>query len=160
MGLDMYLHAKKYISKIDWNNSSSGNYVKTDEYTNVVESADLMKVQQDNDVSGATVSVGVAYWRKANQIHNWFVTNCQNNEDDCGEYYVSHDKLNELVELCRKALFEKNPNLLPPSSGFFFGSTDIDEWYWNDIKNTITQLKRVSELSEFPELSFYYQSSW
>jgi hypothetical protein len=49
---------------------------------------------------------------------------------------------------------------LPPQAGFFFGGTDIDEWYWNDLKNTITQLERVFALPEVDKLSFYYSSSW
>jgi hypothetical protein len=49
---------------------------------------------------------------------------------------------------------------LPPQEGFFFGGTDIDEWYWNDLKNTITQLERVFALPEIDKLSFYYSSSW
>jgi hypothetical protein len=49
---------------------------------------------------------------------------------------------------------------LPPREGFFFGGTDIDEWYWNDLKSTIAQLERVLTLPEFDNLSFYYQSSW
>lgn len=44
----------------------------------------------------------VAYWRKANQIHKWFVDNVQDGNDDCGSYYVSREKLQELLDLCKK----------------------------------------------------------
>jgi hypothetical protein len=109
---------------------------------------------------GASVEVTCAYWRKANQIHNWFVTNVQSGEDNCGEYYVQSDKLTELKVICEHALETKDPNLLPPRAGFFFGGTDIDEWYWNDLKSTIAQLERILALPEFDNLSFYYHSSW
>ncbi|MFM7979547.1 MAG: hypothetical protein ACKPKO_09550, partial [Candidatus Fonsibacter sp.] len=90
----------------------------------------------------------------------WFVDNVQGGEDDCGEYYVSKDKLRELLTTCEQALSKKDPSLLQPRAGFFFGSYDIDEWYWNDIKDTIKQLKHVLELGEKSKLSFYYSSSW
>ena len=43
--------------------------------------------------------VKVAYWRKANAIHGWFVDNIQDGVDDQNEYYVSKEKLEELKKL-------------------------------------------------------------
>lgn len=43
----------------------------------------------------------VGYWRKANQIHNWFVQNVQDGNDDCEEYVVSEDKIKELLTVCK-----------------------------------------------------------
>ena len=43
----------------------------------------------------------VAYWRKANQIHKWFVDNVQDGVDDCDYYEVSKDKIEELLKICR-----------------------------------------------------------
>lgn len=43
----------------------------------------------------------VGYWRKANHIHNWFVENVQDGEDDCryhGE--VTKEDLEELLVSC------------------------------------------------------------
>jgi hypothetical protein len=65
-----------------------------------------------------------------------------------------------LRDLCQKALDNRDPNLLPPQDGFFFGGTDIDEWYWQDLKNTIAQLDRVFALPQLSDLSFSYNSSW
>ena len=165
MGLDMYLHAKKYVEKINW-----GVLHNNDELTYSSPEAvypkfnDLMEITQLADVAidiyGAEIGVTCAYWRKANQIHKWFVDNVQGGNDNCGEYYVSHEKLKELRETCRQALFAKDPSLLPPQAGFFFGSYDIDEWYWRDIKDTIKQLDRVFAMPEMSNLSFYYTSSW
>ena len=165
MGLDMYLHAKKYVEKIDWQKLQADNDLSYSSPEAIYPKFnDLMEISQMSDVAtdiyGASVEVTCAYWRKANQIHAWFVKNVQNGEDDCDSYYVSQSQLIELLTTCRQALFTKDPSLLPPQSGFFFGSTDIDQWYWEDIKNTIKQLKRVSELPDFEQLSFSYQSSW
>ena len=165
MGLDMYLSARKYINKIDWNLldvNSDTSYAEATfpQWNNIVEAAGLDHVANANDIYGVNVSVNCAYWRKVNSVHNWFVQNVQNGEDDCGEYYVSHDKLKELLTTARQALFHKDPSLLAPVGGFFFGSTDIDEWYWHGVKDTIKQLSKLTELPDFEELSFYYQSSW
>lgn len=46
------------------------------------------------------------YWRKANQIHKWFVDNVQDGNDDCGRYYVSKDNLKNLLDTIN-SLFEK-----------------------------------------------------
>jgi hypothetical protein len=112
------------------------------------------------DIYGASVQVTCAYWRKANQIHNWFVANIQQGIDNCREYYVSQNQLKQLLDICEKSLKERNPNLLPPTEGFFFGGTDIDQYYWKDIKDTIEQLNRILVLPDVNELVFSYQSSW
>lgn len=165
MGLDMYLHAKRYVNKINWqalNDTPSLSYSDPaailPQFKSVVESAELSDLA--TDVAGAEVSVTCAYWRKANQIHNWFVQNVQRGQDDCREYYVSRENLQALREACRKALFNKDPQELMPVEGFFFGSSDVDQYYWEDIKHTIKKLDKIINHKDFNDLSFYYQSSW
>jgi hypothetical protein len=77
-----------------------------------------------------TIAINVCYWRKANEIHNWFVQNIQNGEDDCNSYFIPREKLKELVNLCKTVKQTKNTDLLPTQSGFFFGSTEHDEYYY------------------------------
>jgi hypothetical protein len=56
---------------------------------------------------------------------------------------------------------EKANSLLPTRSGFFFGDTSYDEWYFMHIENTEKQLTEVLEDEEFlKSWEFYYQSSW
>ena len=161
----MYLSARKHINKINWeklDHNSDSKYSEATEpqWTDVVNAAGVATLVDKESIYGVDVSVNVAYWRKSNQIHNWFVINVQRGEDDCGEYYVSHNKLKELVNTCTLAITNKDPNLLPPREGFFFGSTDVDEYYWGDIMDTIKQLQPIVDRPDFENLSFYYQSSW
>jgi len=165
MGLDMYLTATKRVDKINWGalqEDKELNYnspqVIYPQFNNLMELTQLKDVA--TDIYGASVEVTCAYWRKANQIHNWFVVNVQHGEDNCGQYEVWHEQLKELLTLCQKALNERNPSLLMPSEGPFFGGTDIDQYYWKDIKDTIEQLSRILALPDVNELSFNYQSSW
>lgn len=50
--------------------------------------------------------------------------------------------------------------LLPTTSGFFFGSTNYDQWYYEDVKQTYEKLGEIIEADEFDEYNFYYESSW
>ena len=143
MGLDMYLNAKRFL----WHSE--------DELAGKVAEA----FPELNGKRVKEVVVEAMYWRKANAIHAWFVKNCQEGEDDCGNYWVAREQLEELRQLILKALAEKDASLLPPQSGFFFGSTDINEWYWEDLRSTAEGLERV--LVEFPDSwEFEYHSSW
>ena len=165
MGLDMYLSARKHVNKIDWEKLDRDldkpySAATFPQWNDVVEAAGMSHLVDKEDIYGVDVSVNAAYWRKVNSVHNWFVENVQRGEDDCGEYYVSHDKLRELLATARAAYAAKDPSELMPAAGFFFGSYDIDEYYWHGIKDTVKQLERLTELPDFEQLSFYYQSSW
>ena len=102
----------------------------------------------------------IGYWRKFNALHNWFVDNCQNGTDDCGEYPVSIDDIDEVLGVLKqvKENHELAPELLPTTSGFFFGSTDYDEYYFDDVDETIELFEKI--LKEHPDDEFIYQSSW
>ena len=97
------------------------------------------------------------YWRKAYQIHGWFVRNVQDGVDDSGQYEVSEKKLRDLLELCQTVLKTKNSDLLPPTEGFFFGSRTVDDDYWQDLRDTIGILEDALRSGQE---RFYYCSSW
>ena len=104
----------------------------------------------------------IGYWRKANAIHNWFVINVQDGEDDCAYYEVSRGQLEKLLDICN--IIMSNPDVaseyLPTQSGFFFGSTEYDEWYMQDIKTTIEILTNVLETTDFNNQIVTYRASW
>lgn len=172
----MYLEKKVYVG----NNYKKGDEVKK------------FNVEGVNDKKVTYINEEVAYWRKANAIHNWFVKNVQDGVDECQNSYVSAEQLKELLDTCKAVLKgselvegkvsngytynDKNERvynyndgkvirdtsiaeeLLPTGSGFFFGSTEYDEYYYNDIKYTVEMLEEIlkGDLSD----SFYYQASW
>ena len=164
MGLDMYLEARKYVSKIDSK--------ATTDYENPVLTADYKTVSaffpdwagDDTGFAGAEVSMNIGYWRKANQVHQWFVDNCAEGEDDCKPVFVSADKLRELrattEHLLANRTDEEALKLLAPSQGFFFGTYEIDEWYWADLERTVKILDKAIRLAEDEDCSIYYQASW
>jgi hypothetical protein len=152
----MYLRAEKYFSGYDFRGNE-----EVEKYRELVKLTGLEQ-EADPETPSATVSVTVAYWRKANQIHEWFVENVQGGEDECNPHHVSREQLQELRDLCSSLLKKKDRDAaavgLAPISGFFFGSTEIDEWYWKELENTVEQLARVLKAPE--DVSFIYQSSW
>lgn len=150
MGLDMYLHKKTYVKY--WEHKGDDNYEVT------VTKAGKPTNINPKKVSYITEEVG--YWRKANQIHDWFVRNVQDGVDDCRNAYVTREKLQELLDVCRIVSIDKDKakDLLPTASGFFFGNTNYDEYYFEDINSTVEILEEA--LSDETADEFEYHSSW
>lgn len=96
MGLDMYLQAGIYTS----------------EYINKNLNLELRKFAPFlcENLGSIELKAGIGYWRKANQIHGWFVENIQNGEDNCQKYEVSRKQLRKLKDICEKIL--KGPKLI------------------------------------------------
>jgi len=168
MGLDQYLYARKHLAGYDFYGEEAAK-----EFAKVKEAAGMSAVKSELPVGvGLTGSVTmcVAYWRKANAIHGWFVRSFGNGEDDCSEIRVPREGLESLLHLCEGLLADKNAAIaggeLPPTEGFFFGSYEIDEWYWRDLEVTVSQLKSILN-DWFPRsdehksyVEFVYQASW
>ena len=101
----------------------------------------------------------VVYLRKCNQIHNWF---CQNgyNDSEVNSTCFTRKQIKKLVATINKVL--KNSGLaltlLPPKAGFFFGSTAIDDCYFEQLKHTKEKLKDM--LKQYDQQEFYYIASW
>ena len=150
MGLDMYLKGHRRLGEFYDSKDPARQQAIVEQFP------ELEQIGQYP--TGIDVELG--YWRKANAIHRWFVTNVQEGEDDCRTYSVGREQLEELRELCDRVLKFKHlaNEQLPTTAGFFFGSTDYDEYYYQDIENTITIIDRVLSLPDCWE--FEYHSSW
>lgn len=108
----------------------------------------------------------IGYWRKANHIHKWFVDCVQDGEDDCEKYEVTKSNLLDLKAVCEEVLSLKGKDegrieeILPTTSGFFFGGTEYDEYYFSDVEETIRIINNVLETTDFEKELVVYQSSW
>lgn len=153
----MYLSASKYISGWDHGkNEAKAEFAKILEAVNM-DSEDIAS----GSPSGA-LRLNVMYWRKANAIHAWFVQNVQGGKDDCSSYHVSRNQLKQLSETCRKVLANRDlaPNILSTQSGFFFGPTEYDEYYYRDVQETADQIDKILLDPKYQSWEFSYQSSW
>jgi len=159
MGLDMYLSRSKFVGF---------NYEHKRK-----ELEDLGIVLPDLSFAGidikkvTTITEDVMYWRKANAIHKWFVDRVQNGNDDCEEYLVSSEKLEELYNTIKLALSSRDneeigniEDILPTQCGFFFGGTDYDEYYWGDLVSTKEMLEKLFKDKTWDTWDYKYQSSW
>lgn len=156
MGLDMYLSKKVYIG-------ANYEHRKVTGRINIKQDGKPIKI---NFKKVSSIEESVGYWRKANHIHQWFVEHVQKGEDDCGQYYVSIENLEKLLNACVQVKTDHSMAnvLLPTKEGFFFGSTDYDEYYYRDIDDTIKILKNIlkhkNEKGYIDNSEFYYESSW
>lgn len=169
MGLDQYLEIRKneYRSKSHQDKGSDLALEYPKDITEFIPNlADLTISRQTN--------YEVGYWRKANQIHNWFIQNCARRDeydnpiDDCRPIEITVDKLEKLLDDCKKVLADHSlaETLLPTTDGFFFGPTGYDEYYFGQIEYTVEVIEPVLKFAkhklEIKDYTWevYYQASW
>lgn len=135
MGLDMYLNRRKKFRKGDV------------EFNRLAEEA----------------SEEVCYWRKANQIRQWFVDHTDLMYDDnCRIIELSKEELKNLLNDCLSVTKDHSlaRKLLPTQSGFFFGSTDYDEWYFKEVSRTADELQKILKETDFDTEVIEYGEWW
>ena len=110
-----------------------------------------------------------AYFRKVNFIYHYFQPKLV---DECA--FVTKADLEDIIERCDKILeglkfkgeeipYEKidlAQELLPTQSGFFFGSTDYDKWYFADVKDVRRQMKKLLRGFDEDTDVIYVVMSW
>lgn len=253
MGLDSYLYIKKEHKTDTLRNIL--NLAKTNkQLQETLSKEDLDSLEELSQTAYIDTVQEIAYWRKANQIHNYFIQECGGGEDNGQSIYVCLADLKELVRRCKKIiktvqytedwihngtlfgsddkeifyldddtqlpleeikkLIQQNDpritvqkddgspfftlwrnkehtekadcflnsdnrtrieyyilgktisntelaeELLPTTSGFFFGSTEYNEYYIQDLEDTIKQLEPIIKKEHSPFTSFRYEASW
>lgn len=135
MGLDMYLSKKKNISFERLENG----------YTRSVDE-----------------EITFGYWRKFNALHNLIVKKLADGVDNCQQIYMGERALTNILNTLRKVDGTPSlaPNLLPTEAGPFFGSTSYDEWYFQQVKNSIEIFEEAMVVYMLGEYDIYYQASW
>lgn len=186
MGLDMYLYKKTYVKSWEHHKPEERHTIS------VKVGGKVRKDIKPERISYITEEV--AYWRKFNALHGWFVNQCGDGIDECQEIYVSEDHLNELLKTLSevksainkskkvtKVLTDWNgkdyevsvydcedkiEELLPPTQGFFFGSYEVNDYYKDDVENTIEMIEGLMKENEESKQhglysgEFYYRASW
>ena len=82
----------------------------------------------------------VAYFRKVNFLIPFF-----GYEENCSNIEIDKYQVEDLIEACKEVLanHDKASFLLPTQEGFFFGSTDYDDWYFDDVQNVKEKFEEV-----------------
>lgn len=189
----MYLHKKNYVGN---------KYRGKDQIVRVVvpknQKGVTFPIKKGGIISKRISEIveEVAYWRKANAIHKWFIDNCGEGEDrnDGAGMYVSKEQLEQLRDVCAEVLkvaivkkgkitdgysfkdgvktpilvdgkfienAEEVAELLPTESGFFFGNTEYNEYYLEDVKYTLKVMEQcLKEIAGGDIASYEYEASW
>ena len=101
-----------------------------------------------------------AYFRKVNFIFYYFQTAIGTMYDECYAF-VRPEDVDNLIDRCERVLKNHSlaSSLLPTQSGFFFGSTDFDDWYFSDVKDCLKQMKKYRKLLK-DGVTGYVMFSW
>lgn len=111
----------------------------------------------------------IAYWRKANQIHGWFARRFPDLENGI-HILLTWDDLDALLAdllECTKEIANKGrpdetcKNIMPTTEGFFFGSYKYDDWYAEDMFDSVSKiLKCMYMMTQNPSAEFTYMAWW
>lgn len=103
----------------------------------------------------------VCYWRKANCVRRFFQEALDADDAQLSRgALVKRKHIEELIDRCDKVLKDhsKADELLPTQDGFFFGTIDYDDWYFDCLKYTKSALKKL--LKTYKDVNFLYADSW
>jgi hypothetical protein len=101
--------------------TNKGNTMGLDQYLNKV----VVKKQTEE----------VEYWRKNHQLQGWFEENC--NQENCVPTTLNRDNI-EVIDQLLSDLAEAS---LPATSGFFYGSGEMDQEEYEDLIKIFTAVR-------------------
>jgi hypothetical protein len=182
MGLDMYLSKKTYVQQ--WSHQTPEEKFEV----SVMKGGKPYEGIQSNRISYVTESLmywrkanQIHGWFTSNTaevteevLYRVTLEDLKNLLDTCKQVLGIMDKSNKkMVQVvsgwsggertysdvetfdCEDEIME----LLPPTQGFFYGSSEIDEWYKQSIEETVEFLeKEIPKSDEYDEFEYY--ASW
>jgi len=185
MGLDMYLNKKTYVKY--WEHNGDDNYeIIIKKHNKIVKEIDPKKISEITEQVMYWRKANAIHKWFVDNVQNgeddckeYYVSieKLKELRDVCENVLIESQLVEGIVENGQFANAETKgklkPNLelgkvikdysyadkhLPTASGFFFGGTNYDEWYYNDVKETLLFLNE--ELKKENREGYYYQSSW
>lgn len=166
MGLDMMLYRKKKGLKINYNDweEINNNLINIGYWrkANAIHKFFVDKAQKGIDDCGyyeITKEIIQELHDKCKEIVynskliDGDVLSYQNWDENGNKCYHYHKgKIIENAELCK--------DLLPTQDGFFFGTTEYNEYYLEDIKDTLKLTENILSMIDFETNDLIYHSSW
>jgi len=172
----MYLHKKTYVKNWEHNGPENQHQITVSKGGNPRTDIKPERISY--------ITEEVAYWRKFNALHGWFVNECADGVDECQSIYVPVEKLEQLLTTLKevklvidnskkvvKVLKDWNGgeyevevydcedavrDILPPTQGFFFGSYEVDQWYKEYVNETVITIENLlEELGESDKYGLY-----
>lgn len=133
----------------------------------------LLIITRESEPNPITKMNPPVYWRKANHIHMWFSKNVlgnKNGKEINKMAWVSRNQLQMLVQQCQLVLDHCKTasgevviderycrKMFPPCFSIAYGgSTEYDEDFIYDLKNTITQVNALLMTTDFEKEAVLY----
>lgn len=111
---------------------------------------------------GLDITITVKGTERDFRKRNWlipFVEKAIGSEvENCERYGLSKETMLDLLERIDKVLEDHSlaEELLPTRSGFFYGHTEYDEWYFKDLQDAKEKLEEdVKSMDDDDSASFW-----
>lgn len=109
----------------------------------------------DITISGANHDLD---FRKRNWLIPWVEKTIAIEVENCETYLLTKEQVHDLLSDIDTVLedHDKASEILPIQSGFFYGNTDYDEWYFADLEDAKTRLTELyNDLLDGETVSFW-----
>lgn len=103
--------------------------------------------------------VEVAYFRKFNALIKWVDTHVQK-VTNCEDIMLDKKHLQTLLQTLEQLTGQNCGHHFPTTEGFFFGSTQYDAWYWQDVGRLRKVLKKLLKETDFGKSVIYFYAWW
>lgn len=172
MGLDMYLNRKRVLSwedqiKMKEEMKVENPVISVEEevaYWRKANQINKFFMKRDIDGEGRQAKVDINDLKELLRICKRLKRELKliDGKIHTGTKYSKEGGVEEMYAdgkiIANKELAEE---LLPTEAGFFFGSTDYDEWYYKQIVETIPVLEKIiSEHNDAYDMEYSYYASW
>lgn len=119
-----------------------------------VDQEDQNKTEEE--IYNTKLGEEILYYRKVNFLIPFFEDSILYEEAGFILSSVHKDEIKNLIDFCEMVLKnrEKAPEILPTEEGFFFGSTEYDDYYFKCVQNVLNDFKML--LKDFEEDCKYY----
>ncbi|MDR2822330.1 MAG: hypothetical protein LBV58_02105 [Acholeplasmatales bacterium] len=173
MGLDMYIYcAKKHknltnLSVIGLYDSLA--YIEKLDDIDLVNYLEPYTYETNGEETVHKLFKMIGYFRKANSIHRFLYEKSNTSFPDYYPFEITREVIVNLLDILKKLEilreskfddFEKIAKImLPTQSGFFFGTIDYGDSYFEDIKDGLKIFNKILKEVDFDnEFLFYYAS--
>lgn len=131
----------KYFNEYGYNLEELGYNYRTQEVELTKTPDEVEKYLEI--VKSYIYKISDAYFRKVNFLYAYFANKLVN--ESCN---VCKEEIKQLIDICSDVLKNKSDKTyalehLPTRSGFFFGNIDYNDWYYEQVKDCIKQMKKL-----------------
>ena len=139
--------------KVDWIINENGK----GEYKTFIEPVPIETfIEKENEITEAIGNKYDAYFRKVNFLYGYFADSLV---DEVA--WVTREDVEDIIDRCERVKKDHSlaDELLPTQGGFFFGSTQYDDWYFTDIEDVLKQFKHLLKMMD-KGWNYYIVMSW